>query len=39
MAKTLTTKAVENFKPGQDRYEVPDRGCRGLYCDERANAH
>jgi integrase len=32
MAKTLTTKAVENFKPGQDRYEVPDRGCRGLYC-------
>jgi integrase len=32
MAKTLTTKAVENFKPGSDRYEVPDGGCRGLYC-------
>jgi integrase len=32
MAKTLTTKAVENFKPNAARYEVPDRGCRGLYC-------
>jgi integrase len=27
----LTTKAVENLKPRADRYEVPDRGCRGLY--------
>jgi integrase len=32
VAKALTTKAVENFKPGSDRYEVPDGGCRGLYC-------
>jgi integrase len=27
----LTTKAIENFKPRADRYEVPDQGCRGLY--------
>jgi integrase len=32
MARALTTKAVESFKPRQDRYEVPDGGCRGLYC-------
>jgi integrase len=32
MAKTLTTKAIENLKPGASRYELPDGGCRGLYC-------
>jgi integrase len=32
MAKTLTMKAVENLKPSANRYELPDGGCRGLYC-------
>src|SRR5262245_2715834 len=32
MAKTLTTKSVENAKPfAQGRREIPDGGCRGLY--------
>jgi integrase len=31
MAKKLTTIAVENLKPRAARYEVPDRGCAGLY--------
>jgi integrase len=30
MAK-LTTKSVENIKPGPTRREIPDGGCRGLY--------
>src|SRR5262245_7545015 len=37
MAKTLTTKSVENLKPGKDRYERPDGGCRGLYCIVQAS--
>src|SRR5262249_32373702 len=32
MAKALTTKAIENMKPGAARREIPDGGCRGLYC-------
>jgi integrase len=28
---TLTAKYVENIKPGKDRREIPDDGCRGLY--------
>ena len=31
MTKTLTTKSVENIKPGGARQEIPDAGCRGLY--------
>ena len=31
MAKTLTTKGIENTKPGAVRQEIPDGGCRGLY--------
>jgi integrase len=31
MAKALTTKSVENIKPGTARLEIPDAGCRGLY--------
>src|ERR1700732_1059368 len=30
-AKPLTTKAIENFKPGAARREVPDGEVRGLY--------
>jgi integrase len=30
--KALTTKAIENLKPRDERYEVPDGGCRGLRC-------
>jgi integrase len=38
MAKALTTKSVENLKPGKKRYEVPDGGCRGLYCIVQASS-
>jgi integrase len=31
MAKALTVKAIENFKPGASRREVPDGDVRGLY--------
>jgi integrase len=31
MAKPLTVKAIENFKPGASRREVPDGEVRGLY--------
>jgi len=31
MAKPLTVKAIENFKPGASRREVPDGDVRGLY--------
>ena len=31
MARGLTVKAIENFKPGAKRYEVPDGEVRGLY--------
>jgi hypothetical protein len=31
MAKGLTAKQVENFKPRATRVELPDAGCRGLY--------
>jgi integrase len=31
MAKQLTTKSIEAAKPAAARYEIPDRGCRGLY--------
>jgi integrase len=31
MARALTTKFVENVKPGTTRREIPDGGCRGLY--------
>jgi Arm DNA-binding domain len=31
MAKPLTTQAIENFKPGAARREVPDGEVRGLY--------
>jgi integrase len=27
----LTAKKIENIKPGADRQEIPDGGCRGLY--------
>src|ERR1700732_1553148 len=30
-AKPLTTKAIENFKPGAVRREIPDGEVRGLY--------
>src|SRR6266481_6345501 len=29
--RKLTPIAVENLKPKAERYEVPDRGCAGLY--------
>src|SRR5262245_37575291 len=32
MAKALTTKAIESMKPGAARREIPDGGCRSLYC-------
>jgi integrase len=28
----LTTKFIENLKPATVRREIPDDGCRGLYC-------
>src|ERR1700730_10068459 len=31
MAKALTVKAIENFKPGASRREIPDGEVRGLY--------
>jgi integrase len=31
MSKALTVKAIENFKPGASRREVPDGEVRGLY--------
>lgn len=31
MAKALTTKAIENLKPGSSRREIPDGEVRGLY--------
>ena len=31
MAKRLTDIAVRNLKPGRQRHEIPDGGCRGLY--------
>jgi integrase len=31
MSKALTVKAIENFKPGASRREVPDGDVRGLY--------
>ncbi len=31
MTKALTAIAVENYKPGPERREIPDPGCRGLY--------
>jgi integrase len=31
MSKSLTVKAIENFKPGASRREVPDGEVRGLY--------
>jgi integrase len=31
MSKALTVKAIENFKPGASRHEVPDGDVRGLY--------
>jgi len=31
MAKRLTDIAVRNLKPGPQRREIPDGGCRGLY--------
>ena len=31
MSKALTIKAIENFKPGASRREVPDGDVRGLY--------
>lgn len=31
MAKPLTAKAIENLKPGAERREVADGGCRGLF--------
>jgi hypothetical protein len=30
-SKPLTIKAIENFKPGASRREVPDGDVRGLY--------
>jgi integrase len=30
MAKILTPITIRNLRPGADRYEVPDAGCRGL---------
>src|SRR5215831_8562612 len=29
--KALTAKSIENMKPGTERREIPDGGCRGLY--------
>ena len=31
MAKQLTAVSVANARPGQQRREIPDAGCRGLY--------
>jgi integrase len=31
MSKPLTAAAVEKTRPGKDRREIPDGGCRGLY--------
>jgi hypothetical protein len=31
MAKALTAAAVNNFRPGEQRREIPDPGCTGLY--------
>jgi integrase len=31
MAKALTVKAIENMKPREERYEVPDGEVQGLY--------
>jgi integrase len=31
MAKKLTDRVVEQFKPGATRLEIPDGGCAGLY--------
>jgi integrase len=31
VTKTLTTKSVENIKPGSTRREIPDGGCHNLY--------
>jgi integrase len=32
MARALTPKAIEHFKAGDSRREIPDPGQRGLYC-------
>jgi integrase len=31
MSKPLTAAAIEKTRPGKDRREIPDGGCRGLY--------
>ena len=31
MAKALSAKSVENWKPTAQTQEIPDGGCRGLY--------
>ena len=39
MAKKLTTKSVENAKPGPERKEIPDPGCQGLYLIVQPSGH
>jgi len=31
MAKQLTAVSIANARPGPQRREIPDAGCRGLY--------
>ena len=39
MAKTMTAAAVKNYRPGEERREIPDGGCPGLYLVIQAGGH
>jgi len=39
MARGFTDFALKNLKPGPVRREIPDPGCRGLYCVVQPSGH
>ena len=39
MAKTMTAAAVKNYRPAEERREIPDGGCPGLYLVIQASGH